>query len=645
MNQHTETILEINQIKEQLMEFAYTENAKEQIRNLKPYLSEGDLKRALMDTTEAKEILEKIGTPPMTSFDHVEEYLEIAEKGGCLTEEQLEEMAMVLSSVKRLKEYLNRAKELPLNLPYYEEQLDAMEEINDEIRQKIRNGRVDDYATRNLKNVREELERLEQKMRLKAETILKSNKECMSDSFVTKRNGRLCLPVKKEYKYKIPGTVVDSSSSGSTLFIEPATIGKYTQDYENLQLEEENEVRMILYTLSAMLADANEIFAVNQRIVEKLDFWFAKGRLSQEYDAAEPELVTERRIEIQNGRHPLMEKDKVVPLQFSIGNGNRGMIITGPNTGGKTVAIKTVGITCYMAQCGLHVSCEKASVCMHNQILCDIGDGQNISENLSTFSSHIKNVLQILTEVTGESLVIMDELGSGTDPTEGMGIAIAVLEELKKSGALFLVTSHYPEVKNYAKDAEQIMNARMAFDRESLKPLYKLEMGQSGESCALYIAQKLGMPTEMLKRASLAAYGVVDERLADAQEEHMQGQPDMQKQRKSAAPKLQKEKKQVKVSHAGKEYQLGDSVMVLPDKKIGIVCERANEKGVLRVQLPDKKIWISHKRVKLQVAAGELYPEDYDFSIIFDSVEVRKARHDMSRKYCENTEVQLEGKE
>lgn len=185
-----------------------------------------------------------------------------------------------------------------------------------------------------------------------------------------------------------------------------------------------------------------------------------------------------------------MEKDSCVPLNFELGDGVQGVIITGPNTGGKTVAIKTVGMNCFMAQCGLHVSCEEAEICMNNQILCDIGDGQNISENLSTFSAHITNVLDILKKANRESLVIMDELGSGTDPTEGMGIAIAILEELRKAGALYLVTTHYPEVKNYAERTEGIINARMAFDRESLRPLYRLEIGKAGESCALYIAKK-----------------------------------------------------------------------------------------------------------------------------------------------------------
>ena len=262
---------------------------------------------------------------------------------------------------------------------------------------------------------------------------------------------------------------------------------------------------------------------------------------------------------------------------------------------------------------------------MNSNILCDIGDGQNLSENLSTFSAHIKNVLDILKRVNKESLVIMDELGSGTDPQEGMGIAVAILEELKKSNALFLVTTHYPEVKNYAERENSIVNARMTFDAENLQPLYQMVIGEAGESCALHIAKRLGMPSYMLVRAAKEAYGAVPQELCFVDVDYAE---------KINSPKIIKQKKAKKK----KEIQLnrGDSVMIYPDKKVGIVCMEANDKGVLKVQLQGKKIWINYKRVKLLVPASELYPEDYDFSIIFDSVENRKLRHDMERKYVDS---------
>ena len=265
---------------------------------------------------------------------------------------------------------------------------------------------------------------------------------------------------------------------------------------------------------------------------------------------------------------------------------------------------------------------------MNSSYLCDIGDGQNLSENLSTFSAHITNVLEVLREANKDSFVIMDELGSGTDPTEGMGIAIAILEELKKSGAIFLVTTHYPEVKEYAAETAEIVNARMAFDKETLRPTYQMIIGEAGESCAFYIADRLGMPSEMLKVAIRAAYG------EDAVKSYTFHNPESNLDKKNTN-KIRKVKTKKNNTELTTKYQIGDSVMVYPDKKIGIVCAPVNEKGVLRVQLPNKKIWINHKRVKLHVAATELYPEDYDFSIIFESVENRKKRHDMQRKYTD----------
>ena len=629
----TEKILEFDRIKEKLAELACTEKARQQIQELKPSLSELEVKASQRETTEARKMIEICGNPPVTALQGVDEWIEFASKGGCLTPQQLEQISMVLAAVRRLKDYLRRGKEHEIGLAYYEENLDGLDDIREELGSKIRNERVDDYASKTLKSLREAIDRAETKMHEKADAILRANKQYMADNFSTLRNGRICIPVKKEYKFKIQGSVIDKSSTGSTLFMEPLQVARLYDEVQELKIDEENEEIRILYTLSSMLSDKEEIIQSNSRTVEKLDFIFAKGKLSLEQEGIQPEINTDRHIRIKNGRHPLMDKAVNVPLNFEIGNGINGVIITGPNTGGKTVAIKTVALNCMMAQCGLHVPCEEAEICMNNAILCDIGDGQNLSENLSTFSAHITNVLDILKKAGRDSLVVMDELGSGTDPAEGMGIAIAILEELKKSNALFLATTHYPEVKEYARRTEGIINARMTFDKESLKPLYQLVIGEAGESCAFYIAGKLGMPGYMLSRAAKAAYGSDGE----VKIEGMEGNEEL---KKSSHPKIQKIKKAVTQKEA-KKYQIGDSVMVYPEKKIGTICRMADEKGMLQVQMKKEKMWVSHKRIKLHVAAEQLYPEDYDFSIIFDSVEKRKAQHDMKRKYVD-TELTYE---
>ncbi|MBR3469784.1 MAG: DNA mismatch repair protein MutS [Lachnospiraceae bacterium] len=661
---NTEIQIEFDKIKELWSQLAITEYAKEKIANAGVLLKELELRKELRDTTNAREMIEKLGAPPLQSVTEIMEIMTIAERGDCLTPYQLERVEKVLVVVDRLKCYLAHGKQFGNPLAYYDENLDEQKDLREEILRQIRNEMVDDHASRTLLDVRSQILRTEEVMKQKAEQIIRGNKECMADTYYVTRNGRICVPVKKEYKFRIPGIVVDKSSTGSTFFIEPTGISKLYEELSLLRIDEDEEVHRILYTLTAMVSEAAPYMKENMKMIEKLDLIFSKGKLSIDLDCTEPKINLERRIVLRGARHPLMDKAVNVPLDFSLGGDSagpndanaeveavgagpndanaevdtgsagrfaasiiRGIVITGPNTGGKTVAIKTVMLASYMAQCGLHVCCKEADLCMNSNYLCDIGDGQNLSENLSTFSAHIKNVLEILKEVDQDSLVIMDELGSGTDPAEGMGIAVAILEELRKSGANFLVTTHYPEIKEYAKKAEGIVNARMTFDRETLLPTYRMVIGEAGESCAFYIADRLGMPEHMLKMAAEAAYGD-----GAAKEYSFHNKGDLAK---TFGKRIAKEKKSHVDKTLGSKFQIGDSVMVYPDKKIGIVCEPVNDKGVLRVQIADRKIYVNHKRVKLHVKAQELYPEDYDFSIIFDSVADRKIRHDMERKYTE----------
>lgn len=620
--------IEFDRIKEIWSGLAVTADAKEEISAATYITDELELRKQLRDTTCARELIEAVGNPPLQDVSEIREILLIAGKGDCLTPFQLEKTELFLVLIERLKSYLHRGRSLGNSIGFYDENLHEQRGLHDEISRQIRCEAVDDHATKALFDIRARISACEQQMKQKAEQVIRSSRDCMTDSFYTIRSGRVCVPVKRECKFRIPGSVIDKSATGGTLFIEPVGVANCFEELQSLKIDEENEVYQILYTLSAMVAEAAESIEKDAALIEKLDYIFSKGKLSLDLGCTEPQINLERRIVLRDARHPLMDKAVNVPLQFSPGEGVRGIVITGPNTGGKTVAIKTVMLSCLMAQCGLHVACGEADICMNSAYLCDIGDGQNLSENLSTFSAHIKNVLAILGEISRDSFVIMDELGSGTDPAEGMGIAIAILEELRKSGANFLVTTHYPEVKEYAARTDGIINARMTFDRQTLMPTYQMIIGEAGESCAFYIADRLGMPAEMLRVAVTAAYG------EDAAERYEFWNDGGIKRNVSAKIKAKKPKAGANLSE---KFTLGDSVMVYPDKKIGIVCVPVNEKGVLRVQLPDRKIWINHKRVKLLVKAQELYPEDYDFSIIFDTVENRKIRHDMERKFTEET--------
>ncbi len=633
----TEHILEFDKVKQNWAEFAFTEAAKEKILAMQPILAELELEAALRETRESAQMVEIFGNPPAVSMQGLETMVEGAAKGDCLGAKELLAVSQSLAAVSRLKRYLEKGKQRCISLAFREENLHALEDLRNVIESQIVNEGVTDHATKLLRNLRSAISVAEDKMREKAEAVIRANKECMSDQFSTMRNGHVCIPVKKEYKFRISGLVIDKSSTGNTLFIEPAASSKYYTELQELRLEEENEVRRILYELTAMVDCYGEELRENIRTVEKLDYSFSKGKFAVSYEGVEPEITRERTIRLVEARHPLMSKENCVPLDFSMGNGVSGIVITGPNTGGKTVALKNVALTSLMAQCGLFVACRQAELCMNSNVLCDIGDGQNLSENLSTFSAHITNIMEILRQVSRESLVVLDELGSGTDPLEGMGIAVAILEELKKSGALFLVTTHYPEIKVYAEKTEGILNARMDFDKENLKPLYRMVIGEAGESCAFYIARRLGMSGEMLLRAAKAAYGESSKEY-ETQKVMLakSGEISENKSERKSAPRLQKKKE---IHHREQRFHRGDSVMVYPDKKIGIVCQPEDEKGVLLVQLQKKKIHISHKRVKLLVAAEKLYPADYDFSIVFDTVEVRKLRHKMERKYVDGEEI------
>ena len=624
-----ENQIELNKVKEMWSGFAVTTVAKEKILNKQVILDESELRRELRDTTDARELIEKLGNPPLQDVSEITQILMIAQKGDCLTPYQLERVQVILTVLERLSSYLKRGHQYQNSLSFYDESLNMQEELREEIALQITGERVDDRASKLLYDIRMKMQQLEDAMTQKAESVIRSNRDCMADNFYTTRNGRICVPVKKEYRYKITGSVIDKSSTGNTLFVEPEGVLKLGEQLQLLRIDEENEVYRILYTLTALVSDCAEELTENIRLIEKLDYSFSKGKLSLELGACEPRINLERRIVLSEARHPLMDPKINVPLNFELGTDNRGIVITGPNTGGKTVAIKTVMLNAVMAQCGLHVCCKNADICMNSGYFCDIGDGQNICDNLSTFSSHIKNVLNILSELDADGFVIMDELGSGTDPQEGMGIAIAILEKLRESGANFLVTTHYPEVKEYAGRSEGIINARMTFDRQTLKPTYKMVIGQAGESCAFYIADRLGMPKDMLNIAVSAAYG------EKALSSYSFANEDLKKSRKNTGIKRTKSGQKQNAVYG--KFTVGDSVMVLPDNKIGIVCEEVNDKGVLRVQIAGRKIWINHKRVKLHVKAEELYPEDYDMSIVFDSVEKRKKHHDMERKYTTET--------
>ena len=433
--------LEFNIIIDKLREHAVSQNAKDALSDLAPYLSEDMCVRKMAETTSAKNLLDVVGTPPLPIMDGLDEIITLADAGGMLVSEQLQSVARFAESCKRMAAYLSKGRTAEEAVALYGHSIEDLAALKAEIESCIKDNRLCDDASPGLRNIRRKKDHVESQIKEKLNHILKSRKQYLSDVYTTIRQGRHVLPVQRKFQSQFGGTVVEVSGKGSTVFMEPAAIAKSRLELTALSLEEDAE---------------------------------------------------ERRLNIKKGRHPLLAADSCVPLDFEMDEGTSGVIITGPNTGGKTVAVKTVGLLSLMAQCGLHIPCEEGSyIAMQDNYWCDIGDSQNISQNLSTFSGHMTNIISVLEKASRDSLVLLDELGSGTDPAEGMGIAVAVLEELRQRGCMFLVTTHYAQVKTYAQQSGGVKSARMAFDRENLRPLYKLEMGMSGESCALHIAQRL----------------------------------------------------------------------------------------------------------------------------------------------------------
>ena len=637
--------LEFDRIREMLAEHAMSDKVKADILSLEPYMDEAKAINELDKTSQAKKIMEVMGAPPLASMSNLLKVLSLLEKDAMLLPENLICVSQFVSACKRMKAYLKNAESTSQDIACYGISIDTLGFLQDEIDGSIRNNAVYDKASDTLYNLRRKIIKTGEEIKSKIDGILRSSSKYLSESFVSYRNGHYTLPVKKQFKGSIQGSVIDISGSKGTYFIEPKAVEKLQQQLAILEIEEDNEVRRILYVLTALVADHLHQISINIEAMEILDFIFAKAKLSFSMDANPAAIVSGKRIVIKQGRHPLIDKEAAVPLDFEIGGDTRGIIITGPNTGGKTVAIKTVGLLSVMTQCGLHVPAEEAAFCLHNIVLCDIGDGQSITENLSTFSSHMTNIIDILRVADEDSLVLLDELGSGTDPTEGMGLATSILEELSGKGCLLVATTHYPQIKELAKDMEGFKNAKMTFDRENLMPLYKLVIGEAGESCALYIAQRLGLPQRMLRRAYEAAYDGKDIKREhdniDFDKIENKFICDEDKPAKKFYIERKKDANNALKEVSGK-FALGDCVMVLSGNETGVVFKAANERGEVGVQIKKEKRFFNHKRLKLVVPAEELYPEDYDMSIIFDSVEDRKARKKMSKKHNPNVKIVIE---
>lgn len=603
-----------------LADEAVSQAAKDALLTLSPAKSEQTCRRLMEETTAARRVLDAAGSPPLPMMDGLEEAIALAVIGGMLSPALLMRAALFVSTCRRMRQYLSRAEAHSAAIASYRGEIADLGSLEAEITRCVTEDGVCDEASPALRALRRQREILDGRVHEKLGSLVNRYKSCLADGYATLRGGRHVLPVLRKFQGQFPGSVVDASASGGTVFMEPDAIRLTQNELDVLQGEIDTEERRVLYTLSAAVADAEDDLRRAMKLMTELDMLFARAKLSARMKGVPAELTSQRQIRLTGARHPLLDPGICVPLDFRLDAPDTGVIVTGPNTGGKTVALKTVGLMTLMAQCGLHLPCDPGSrLALCDTVLCDIGDSQSIAQNLSTFSGHMTRVIDILRRASRDSLVLLDELGSGTDPAEGMGIAVAVLEELRLRGCLMLATTHDPQVKAYAESAERIVAARMAFDRDTLRPLYRLEMGKSGESCALTIAARLGMPEALLVRARRAAY---DRVLPSGDGAPVTAAPRSELVRMSAAPRP---------DFSGK-FAMGDSV-ALPGGETGIVFRPCDEDGNVIVQVKGEKRAVRHNRLTLRAPAAQLYPPDYDFSIVFDTVANRKAAHQMARKF------------
>ena len=503
--QKTLNSLEFNKICELLATFAPTEGSKSMARMLSPSDDIDVVVRRQKFTTDAKRLINEKGMPSFGGVKDISESCERAEKGATLAPIELLNVAGVLKTSRTLQDYCYGNHIFDTSLDVIFDRLIPNKTLEERIsRAIISEELIADEASPTLANIRRQIRATNSRIK---ETLQKyvqggSHSKYLQENIVTTRNGRYVIPVKAECKNEVKGLIHDTSSSGATIFVEPAQVVEANNELRVLESKEEHEIERILFELSALVAEYSDRIWLNYRNINDLAFYFACAQMSISMNATSPTVTGDKMLNLKRARHPLIDRSRVVPINIRIGGDFDTMIITGPNTGGKTVSLKTLGLFAIMAQSGLHIPCDDgSSVCIFEDILVDIGDEQSIEQSLSTFSSHMVNIVSFLDRVTDRSLVLFDELGVGTDPIEGAALAVSIIDFVRHKGALCAATTHYADLKAYALDTAGVRNASCEFDVETLKPTYKLIIGTPGKSNAFAISERLGLSTEIIQNA------------------------------------------------------------------------------------------------------------------------------------------------
>ncbi|KQL38284.1 mannonate oxidoreductase [Bacillus sp. FJAT-25509] len=615
MNNITFEKLQYNELKEIVKSYCISGLGKKLINQLEPSTNIKVVKNRLNETTEARAILDAEGHVPFLGVSNIENIIQNLEKGMILDPSDLISISDFLRGCRRIKKFMQDNVFFAPILSSYANSMSEFISIEDEINFSIKGNSVDSAASKDLKRIRNNIESVEEKIKDRLNKFLSSsaNKMYIQDFFISKKDDRYTIPIKASFKKQVPGSIIEVSSKGSTVFIEPNTVTKLNSELAGLKAEEAMEEYQILATLSGMILEKIYEININMELISQYDMVFAKAKFSKHIGGVEPKLNDFGYIKLVDCKHPLLTGN-VVPLNFEIGESYRSLIITGPNAGGKTVVLKTIGLLTLATMSGFHIIGDVGTeIAVFEKIFVDIGDNQSIENALSTFSSHMKNLSDIMGVSNNNTLLLFDEIGSGTEPNEGSALAISILEEFYLMGCITVATTHYGEIKRFSEMHTDFMNAAMRFNSETLDPMYKLIIGKSGESNALWISKKMNIRENVLQRAK----------------EYMENKEYQLERVKESAirkPKIVKLKADEKVN-----YQKGDRVKLLDFDNFGIVYKEIDNFYNLIVFYNGEFLEVNEKRISLEVKAAELYPEGYDIDTLFVDYATRKLQHDIER--------------
>ncbi len=607
--------LQYNELKEIVKSHCVSVLGEELIDKLQPSSNLKVVHNRLNETTEARRLLDAESHLPLKGISNINHLMEKLEKGMILSPTELIAISDFLRGCRIIKKFMMGKEFFAPVLHSFAYSMMDFQSIEEEINYSIKGSRVDSEASKELKRIRNHIAKAEEKIEELLNKFLKSsaNKEYIQEFFISKKDDRFTVPIKASYKNQVAGTIVEISSKGSTVFIEPAAISKLNAGLGILKAEEAIEEYQILATLSGSVLEHIRQIYINIELIAQYDMIFAKAKFSKSLDGMEPKLNNHGFIKLMNCKHPLLTGN-IVPLDFEIGKDYRGLIITGPNAGGKTVVLKTIGILTLAVMSGFHIAAnEGTEIAVFDHIFVDIGDNQSIENSLSTFSSHMKNISEIMSASTNNTLLLFDEIGSGTEPNEGAALAIAILEEFYQMGCMTVATTHYGEIKRYSEIHSDFMNAAMLFDSEVLAPMYKLLIGKSGDSNALWISKKMNLRERVLQKAQ----HYIDNKNYDL--DRVKGS----KVKKPIQLTIQEE-----VTY---DFEIGDRVKLLEQDDFGIVYEKKDSLNNVFVFYQNEVIKVNIKRITLEGKATDLYPDDYDLKSLFVSFSERKFQRDIER--------------